>query len=809
MGLVRISAFHRIANAVHASEQRSRQVNPFLPLRGGKGFFVSQSKKLRNEPFRKISILFLVVCLLNIGWSFPFFHKKKEGEVSPKTSSQQADQAPTASVQADKSKIDISKKAPDQIKQVAPLSVNVISSRLPSTKENINDMPSNVTYKGPEELGYTHPLTFQDAVRDTEGAVFFDEVGNGVDSTFSLRGFSNSSAVIFLVDGVRVNEVDSNAVNFPLIPMRDVESIQIERGSSSAVYGSNAFAGVVNITTGQASSKPVYLFGGLEWTSFHGLRFNQGVSGTIKDKITPLGGKFTYYFNGERDDSQGFRNHSELRLTSFDIKAAYELPDNQGKFFVNVKNIVDGDHTPGEITLEQFQAGDLRRCNKRFDGRKFYNTVVSMGADKRFWDDHILASIMYSERLNKRNIYTTYGTFTPSPPYSGFDPYTAFLNMRSRDRDLTWQLKYDDQWRWLGNESLLGMEVRKSRQTSAERYAYLGNIQESLAPTTDHSARYDNAAIFWRETLKICDKIIPYVGMRHDFNWLRTKDTLNPGYNVSQRLDKSTVSTGVTVKPFKWMDAFGNYSQGFRVPTMDEMTPYAGANQVNVNPEKSDSYEVGTRLRYKDMAAYKLSYFLIDVDDEIQWDNLMSQYYNIAQTRRYGLEQRVDVTPVQEIKLYGSYTWMRAYVHSNGGTSSLVEGRSLGQIPANRFTLGGIATPLKRWGAPYEGFKVGLNGDFTGRQHPSNYQSSSQSTLDATGKAGHWVPAYTVWNFITSYAWKGQEFYFKINNIFGERYYSRSYSGDSWGSSIYPAGTYTWVNPGAGREFVLGAKWEL
>jgi outer membrane receptor protein involved in Fe transport len=613
---------------------------------------------------------------------------------------------------------------------------------------------------------------------------------------------------VFLVDGVRVNEVDSNAINFPLIPMRDVQSIQIERGSSSAVYGSNAFAGVVNITTGQPSAKPVHLFGGLEWTSFHGLRFNQGVSGTLQDKLTPLGGKFTYYFNGERDDTQGYRNHSEFRLTSFDIKTAYELPEEQGRFFVNVKHMVDGDHTPGEITLQQYTAGNLRTCNKPYDGRKFFNTIVSLGGDKKFWDDRILASIMYSDRANKRNIYTTYGTFTPWA-YPQFDPYTAFINMKSRDRDLTWQLKYDDQWKWLGNETLLGMEVRNSRQTSAERYAYLGNIQESLAPTTDHSADYRNVAIFWRETLKIFDRIIPYFGMRHDFNWLNTQDAVTPTNNVSQRYDKSTLSTGVTVKPFKWMDLFGNYSQGFRVPTMDELVPWAGANQVNINPEKSNSYEAGTRLRYKDTVAYKFSYFLIDVEDEIQWDNVLSQYYNIAETRRYGIEQRVDITPVQEVKLYGSYTWMTAFVHSNGGTSSLVQGRSLGQVPANRFTLGGIATPLKRLGTPFDGFKLGLNGEFTGKQHPSSYESASQATLNATGGAGHWIKAYSVWNFITSFEWKKKEIYLKINNIFNERYYSRAYSGSSTGSVIYPAGTYTWVNPGARREFVLGTKWEF
>jgi len=80
-----------------------------------------------------------------------------------------------------------------------------------------------------------------------------------------------------------------------------------------------------------------------------------------------------------------------------------------------------------------------------------------------------------------------------------------------------------------------------------------------------------------------------------------------------------------------------------------------------------------------------------------------------------------------------------------------------------------------------------------------------------TGKAGYWIPEYTVWNFIVSYVWKEKEIYFKINNLFDERYYSRSYSGKVYapGTSIYPAGNYTWVNPGAPREFVLGTKWEF
>jgi outer membrane cobalamin receptor len=771
-------------------EKRGVQADPEPKGRGPQRFKSSRAEKLSHC---KAACLWLAVILLQASNVFaePSVSKSEEN----KTLLQKL------------GIFDIFKQPPPQEKVQSLEPVTVISSRLPSAKENINDRPSNVTYKSKDDLELTHSLTFQEAVRDTEGAVFYDEVGNGVDTTFSLRGFSNSSAVVFLVDGVRVNEVDSGSVNFPLIPMRDVQSVQIERGSTSSVYGSNAFGGVVNVTTGQPSPKPLSLFGGLEWTSFHGLLFHQGVSGTLQDKITPLGGKFSYYFSGERDDTSSFRNHDDWRLTSFDFKAAYELPEQQGKVYVGVKHIEDAVNTPGEITLQQFQDGDLTRSNKPLDGRKFKNTVVQVGADKSFWDDRLTASAMASWRMNRRHIYTTYGTFL-SWPYN-FDPNSRFINSNAVDKDLTWQLKYNDQWGDVGNEALLGMEYRRSGFDSAERYGVNGHIQEDLAATSDRNAAYDNVGLFWRETPKFFnERVIPYFGMRHDVHWLNTNDMLTPTNNVSNRWDQSTVSTGLTVKPFAWNDIFGNYSQGFRVPTMDETIPYAGTNQSNLLPEKSESYEVGTRVRYRDLAAVKFSYFLIDVNDEIAWDNARSQYYNIAQTRRYGTEQRIDLKPARELSLYGSYTLTEAYVH-NDGSSGLVKGRSLGQVPESRFTLGGTLTPLKRFGTPYDGLRLGLNGVFTGKQHPASYQNASEAVLNATGGAGHWIKDYSVWNFMTSYVWRDQEIYFKINNLFAEKYYSRAYSGTSWGTSTYPAGTYTWVDPGAPREFVLGMRWEI
>ena len=75
--------------------------------------------------------------------------------------------------------------------------VTVITSRLPSFRTRLSDIPANVTYipanitiKSEEELREKNPRSYQEALHDIEGAVFYDNVGNDLDYTFSLRGFS-------------------------------------------------------------------------------------------------------------------------------------------------------------------------------------------------------------------------------------------------------------------------------------------------------------------------------------------------------------------------------------------------------------------------------------------------------------------------------------------------------------------------------------------------------------------------------------------------------------------------------------------
>ena len=693
--------------------------------------------------------------------------------------------------------------------------VTVIASRLPSFRTRLSDVPANisyipanVTYKTPGELNSANARTFQDSIRDVEGGIFYDQVGNGVDTTFSLRGFSEDSAVIVLVDGVRVNELDGDAVNYPLLPINDMEFIQIDRGSASNIYGSGTFAGVINVITRKPSPKQVGLFGGAEISSFKGIRFNQGISGTIPDHLTPIEGSLTYYFNMGRDLNDGFRSNGEWRITSLDAKLGYQLPNDNGGVHVGLKHIQDAISNPGALTIPEFHS-DPGQSLTPLAGRDFKNTIIQMGADKKFWDSRILTSILAYWRVNLIHFYTTSRTF----PDGSFNPDTDLVTVKSRATDLVWQLGYDDTWKWLGNQSEIGMELRDASEYDLEQDAFRGNVVETSPRETERGSRPQNFAIFWRETLKFYNRIITHVGMRHDYHWLKTNDDLNRLNDLSRRWRDSSFSTGITLKPVTYADLFGNYSQGFRVPTISEIAPFSSAVTTELNPEETDSYETGVRLRYKELAQAKFSFFLIDLKDEIVFDSTsitattpFGRNVNIGASRRSGIESRFDLIPWPELDAYGSYSWMKAYVRETAGSGVPFDGRDLGLIPRHRFTMGASARPLYRFGTPFDGLRIALDGVYTGRQFVQSHESQSQALIDAAGET---IDPYMVWNAAVTFEWKGKQIYFKINNLFDKQYYSRAVAATNFGSNITASGSHLFVNPGAPREFVLGTRWEF
>ncbi len=693
--------------------------------------------------------------------------------------------------------------------------VLVTASRLPVFKNDQKEFTSNVSVRSESDLTARRPRSFQEAVKDLEGVHVFDQIGNGLDETFAIRGFPEGNEAIFLVDGVRMNEVDSStSMLLPLLRMDNIESIEVARGSSSAIYGSGAFSGVVNITTRKPSEKPFTFFGGADWSSFGGVHFFDGVSGTIQDKLTGLGGAWNYYFNMGRDLNDGFRANGEWRDTSMDFKTGYELADGHGGIRFGLRTVQNALSSPGELTLEEYKKDDHQTI-KPLDGRKAQQKILYINANKKFLDKRLDASLQASARRNTIRFLSTFRTFTDFT--DGFNPDTNLVTTRSKEYNLIGQLAYQDEFGWIQTNSLAGAEITRGHAHDKRQDAFGGKVVERTAIENLRSGETTAFGIFGHEKVTLFDQLIAEFGLRGSFHWTAIQDYLRHSNDLNRHWRDLSITTGTVWGPVKWGQIFWNYSQAFRAPALSDLNSFGGDSAANLMPETAQSFEAGTRLSYQDIARVKFSYFDITTENEIAFDssavsqiNQFGRNVNIGKTRRNGIELSGEWQAIREVLIRVTYTLTRAIIRKgvdDPATSfSPFTHRFLGQVPENKWTFGLESQPLKRLGAPYDGFKVLLTGIFVGRQHPQNFETASQSLLNSTGS---WIKAYQVWDLKVSQEWKQFEVFLKVNNLLDNRYFSRGVIAESFGTATTPAGNYLFVTPAAPREFVLGCRYEF
>ncbi len=161
--------------------------------------------------------------------------------------------------------------------------VVVTGSRI-STSEFTGAQPVIVIDQ--EAIQATGEMSISDVLRETPintYGSFYERSGSsaGSQSTLSLRGLGSSRTLV-LIDGKRLPgspKLGGNSANLNLIPTSAIERVEILADGASAVYGSDAIGGVVNVITKKG---------------FEGMSF----SGTVSSPEQPGGGEETFSFVG-------------------------------------------------------------------------------------------------------------------------------------------------------------------------------------------------------------------------------------------------------------------------------------------------------------------------------------------------------------------------------------------------------------------------------------------------------------------------------------------------------------------------------
>jgi vitamin B12 transporter len=162
----------------------------------------------------------------------------------------------------------------------------VVSASLDS--EERADVPASVTVISQDELEARQADTLSEAIATVPGLTIPQAGPPGQQTSLFVRG-AESEQTLLLWNGIPLNDPYFGGANWQFIPTDGVERIEVARGPFSALYGSNAVGGVVQVFTGSRQGGTVtaeaggdgYYRGGLAAGTDLG-RFRLDVTGSLR-----------------------------------------------------------------------------------------------------------------------------------------------------------------------------------------------------------------------------------------------------------------------------------------------------------------------------------------------------------------------------------------------------------------------------------------------------------------------------------------------------------------------------------------------
>lgn len=135
----------------------------------------------------------------------------------------------------------------------------VVSASL--DEEDRDDVPAAVTVIDREEIEARQANTLSDVVSSAPGVTAAQSGSPGQQTSLFLRG-ADSEQTLLLWNGIPLNDPYFGGANWQFVPLDGVERVEVVRGPFSALYGSNAVGGVVQVFTGSEQGGSLSLEGG-------------------------------------------------------------------------------------------------------------------------------------------------------------------------------------------------------------------------------------------------------------------------------------------------------------------------------------------------------------------------------------------------------------------------------------------------------------------------------------------------------------------------------------------------------------------
>lgn len=576
------------------------------------------------------------------------------------------------------------------------------------TGESILDVPFTVDSVGEERIDMLR--TLPQALRDVPG-VMVQETGPAQGSPY-IRGFTGFRT-LFLIDGIRLNNSvfrdGPNQYAGTIDPM-SLSGIEVVKGPSSVLYGSDAIGGTVQAFTKDPEiwDRPI---GGEIFTRFAtGANYNvhrAELGGAIGDSTAWRAG-------GSLKDFGDITAGGDSVLLE---NTGYDEWDGDAK----VQHLVD-DLTTLTFAFQRVDIDDAPRTHRTIFAVPFAGSTVGSDLQRDFDQTRTLT---YA-RLNTEGA-------------SRFDWETETTLSYQRQQERRTRLRTGDRMDEQGFDvGTSGFGFRASRATSfgrftggfewnrdtvdsfINRFADQSQADQIQGPVAD-DATYDLGGLYADFAIDLTERTTLTAGARMTYAAADAAEVRDPvtsqqtsidedwfAATGSVRFESRVVETGNST-----VALFGGVSQGFRAPNLSDLTRFdsARSNEFEIpspglDPEEFLSFELGVKHETEHLS-FQLAGFLTEGDDVIQriltgatnasGENEVTKA-NVGSSTIGGVELGASYRMTPDWTAFGTLAWLDGQEDNR----DIVGGPTIETVPSRLMplmsTLGlRFAPSLERW----------------------------------------------------------------------------------------------------------------
>ena len=535
-----------------------------------------------------------------------------------------------------------------------------------------------------EDLIQQNPNSLSEALRGLPGFAIND-FGFGADIHTGTYFRGNSiNQTVYLLNGRPINtniNTYHGATDLNSIPVGAIERVELSSGTSSTLYGSEAFGGVINIITKQGQQTPTFN-GSAEFGEFEQSQYRASYGGSINSVRFNVGYEEYSAENRYRVPEGSVNRDAEGFLFNGDTATS--------NYFGSIGVDVNSRNT---LSLDAYKISSRRGLlyfgfplqRDRLD-HDVFNVGLSWRTLLGNSDDSVLnTTIAYNQ-----DYFNTYG------PTQNIFFRTGTLNSQAVTArvDHDWQLTSTNTLRW-------GIDL----QSNDLNGDVLSTAPNRTALNQSETRDRFHTALFALNSWKITDTFGADLGLRQNFS-SEFGSYLNPSVGLRWAASQNIALRG------SWVGVQRN-------PGLDQLYVYDTVHNwlpnPDLDPETGSSWTAGVDVQLSRSLTGQFTYFGSSLSDRLGIIN--GQWANIGLVKTNGLEAALKWQINPRWSTFLNYTYTDAKIKSG-----VEEGLQLGLLPYSVAQLG-VGYGSGDW-------QVNLYASYFGGARRAFFNNPGESTTD-------------------------------------------------------------------------------